>query len=208
MKSNINQLALKYRENPDERLFNRIYNDVMTKHNESIREVAKQHRIDEFDVQAGYDDVFIKCLTSFKDNFEHLLNYSLKNKRLELRRTRASRDKYETFITGTTEESDVATLDYLLMKQDRVESGDYSEEYVRNNDLPSIIKSITEKIKDPTTTAIVNEVLADETLGKFRPTAIAKKLNVHHSVVTRKLAQLKKYYDSASFGDHRDYLCG
>ncbi|SET42866.1 hypothetical protein SAMN05216389_11140 [Oceanobacillus limi] len=210
MKSQLNSLADLYRSNPTEELFTRIYTEAMTSYRENAETVAKHNGIDKFDLLAGYDDVFMNCLDSFKDNFEHLLSRSLKIKRLELRRNRATKEKYETHIINSEGESDAATLDYLLLKQDRVEDGDHTEHITKSDELIELIKSLInpDKIKDPLTTAIVNEVLKDETIGKFRPTAIAKKLNVHHSKVTRKLAQLKHNYDSARFGDYRDYLCG
>ena len=56
---------------------------------------------------------------------------------------------------------------------------------------------------DATTTAIVEAFLNEK---KPTPTAIGKKLGLHHSTVLRKLTSLASKYDSKKFGDYRDFL--
>lgn len=209
--SKLNMLARSYLENPTDDKFTELYYEASTIWVGKITKIARDIGISPNELESAYEDTLMKCLERFTEDFEYLLKRSLKNKRRDLLRRRLVVEKHETHVTGVGDESDAATLDYLLLKQDRVENGDHGEDIIRNSNQAEqlkIIKHLINKVKDPVTTAIVNEVLKDRTLGKFRPTAIAKKLNVHHSVVTRKLAQLKKYYDSDRFGDYRDYLCG
>ncbi|OCI06325.1 hypothetical protein BBP22_21610 [Bacillus paralicheniformis] len=56
---------------------------------------------------------------------------------------------------------------------------------------------------DETTKVIVETFLACE---RPTPTAIGKKLGVHHMTVIRKLEKLAGYFDTQQFGDYRDYL--
>lgn len=207
--SEINKLAKMYKENPTELIFNRLYEVVKDKHKINFQSESSFIGVDPQELEAAFDDVIIECLQTFKDNFEHLISSAYKTKKKELMRNDLIKNKYiqNLKINYNNEETEIEIMDKLFTANRKVDKGkEQSNIQVENQ--RQLINYFLDKVKDPLTTAIVKEVLDDGSTGKLSPTAIGRKLGVHHSKVTRELAKLNKYYDSGRFGDYRDYLCG
>lgn len=204
----INQLAKQYNENPTNGNFYLLYKELEAKSKKKFRLEAKVLGIDEQELRAAYDDLIMDCLETFTDNFEHYFNKAYRIKKKELVRNTMTRNKYIKQVNlKNDEQTDIEVIDRIIISKGDFEDDTYIKE-VDEGIQRQLVTHFISKTKDPLTTAIVKEVLNDETSNQLKPTAIGRKLGVHHMVVTRKIAQLKKYYDSTVFGDYRDYLCG
>jgi len=210
-KDRLNELVRQYQELRSDELFSEIYGIISKRWSGKTAIIANSRKVDELDVIAMYDDLLLKALEKYKPgegDFENLFSVMAMNQQNKLSRKRKTVMKYETKLVPAEGESEAATFDRALAEQDGVENGDFVEYLTqkKETDQLQLIDSLMQPITDPTTTAIVEAILSDRTLGKLKPTAIAQQLNVHHSKVTRSLSKLRKYYDESTFGDYREYL--
>jgi len=210
-KAYLNGLVTEYQAQPSDELFSEIYGIISKRWSGKTAIIANSRKVDEQDVIAMYDDILLKALEKFdasNGDFENLFSVMAMNQQNKLSRKRKTVKKYEAKLTPAEGESEAATFDRALAEQGEVTNGEFTEYLTqkKETDQMQLIDSLMQSISDPTTTAIVEAILDDRTLGKLKPTAIAKQLNVHHSKVTRSLSKLRKYYDESVFGDYREYL--
>lgn len=215
-KQKLNKLVTEYRQNNCDITFSEIYKEVSKRWQYNLEKTAKELQIDPLDLQACYDDVVLKAVNDpaiRPETFRDFIGKMLANSKVDLyRKTRTIRKYYKLVKESKDEdgESDAATFDKINLIHNDTQTDCYTEAHAKEKEADQIrlIDSLIDpaKVADRMTTAIVNTVLTDRTLGKFKPTAIGEKLGVHHSKVTRKLHSLKKNYDESLFGDYREYL--
>lgn len=213
-KEKLNDLVRQYQSDKLDATFTEIYLIISERWSGKTEITANTLMVDELDLLASYDDTIMKAIDTYdasSGDFENYFTFLLKNRRHDLYRRARTIRKHEVKPPIIKDESDATTFDRVYAEQGEVINGSLTEliEQKKETDQRQLIDSLLDpdKVIDSQTTTIVYEVLNDDTLGKFRPTTIAKKLNVHHSVVSRKLHRLRKNYDSSRFGDYRDYLC-
>lgn len=203
-KEKLNKLANAYVQTKCERTFNEIYAEVNTYLSLKAETIANSILADVYDVIALYEDVLIRTLQEFTEgDFANLFYLALRNARASMYRKNKLRQQYRFSET----ESDAPTLEL---------ASDYELE-------PDVIRRLTKKKEaekrqlldfilraakpDPMTTAIVDEILKDDSYAKaVNYRAIAEKLGTYDNAVKRKLRNLAKFYDEKRFGDVCDYL--
>lgn len=212
-KEKVQQLLTKYRETKNDLVFNELYTELSGLWKGKLRATASNMKLDIHDLEATYDDAIMKLVddpSRDADKVDRHFTVMLRNARIDLLRRTNTVRKREIHITDSEDENGAATLERLELKLGYSEASNYEKvaDKEKEADQLQLIDSLIDpgKVADRMTTAIVETVLGDRTLGQLKPTAIGKKLGVHHSKVTRKLSSLKKNYDESLYGDYRDYL--
>lgn len=126
-----------------------------------------------------------------------LINY-IKGKNNEFNRETTPFSYYEEEGEDGSEVSFEVESDYVLINHVLERNG----ELKTDEDKRQLIFALTSKA-DPMTTAIVKEFLADVNI---KPTAIGRKLGIHHQVVRRKLDSLARNYSERKHGSINEYL--
>ncbi|WP_226568195.1 hypothetical protein [Bacillus stratosphericus] len=200
MKEKLNNLVLNYQKSRSNNSFAEIYEMTITPMRITFKEVARSLRSSVPEVVALYEDVLMGCISSYSGeyDFENYFKYSLKNKRANLYRDKKKRSQWEVLECGlSSSDESAATLE--IADEETPETIYFTK---KRADQCQLIDSLLEKA-DETTRQIVETFLGCE---RPTPTAIGKKLGVHHMTVIRKLEKLAGYFDTKQFGDHRDYL--
>jgi DNA-binding PucR family transcriptional regulator len=161
----------------------------------------------EHDITGLFHDVIQKVLNSLRNNaggdFVKLFVVSLGNEYKSLLRKLRTRRKYELY-DGHDNDDDSNTAMFETLKDEF----DLEEHVIKKKeaDQRELIDFLTDpaKVSDETTTAIVETFITND--GPTTPTAIGKKLGLHHSTVIRKIERLAKRFDERQFGNYRDYL--
>ncbi len=192
----INNLANRYIKNGDEVVFSTLYKTLSDELGLRLKYwIDTVYLAESHDILEMFDDAILKVLKKMnKDGFgefSKLFNTVLSNDYRSLLRKIRTKRKWEDFDDGS------GVLSRLVI------SDDYKLEEIKTDaDKRQLINVLTENC-DPLTTAIVNEYLID---GLHKPTAIGRKLGVHHSKVTRQLHKLSRKYNEVEFGDIDAYL--
>jgi DNA-binding PucR family transcriptional regulator len=161
----------------------------------------------EHDITGLFHDVIQKVLNSLRNNvggdFVKLFAVSLGNSYKSLLRKLRTRRKYELYDGPNSDEEENTAM------FETIADGFDLEEHVtkkKEADQRELIDFLTDpgQVSDETTTAIVESFITND--GPTTPTAIGKKLGLHHSTVIRKIERLAKHFDERQFGNYRDYL--
>ncbi|MCY8047607.1 hypothetical protein [Bacillus haynesii] len=201
MKEKLNSMVLNYQKTRSNTSFTEIYDLTITPMRSTFEEVARSLRASVPEVLALYEDVLMNCVASYsgEHDFENYFKFSLKNKRANLYRNKKKRHQNEVLECGLSSNGDEGAATLRVVAEDTPENLFFRK---KRADQRQLIDNLVEK-SDETTKVIVETFLACE---RPTPTAIGKKLGVHHMTVIRKLEKLAGYFDTQQFGDYRDYL--
>jgi hypothetical protein len=193
----INNLASRYIANNDEAVFTSMYKTLANEMKLRLKYWSDTVYLAEpHDFISMFDDSVLKTINKLKADgngeFINLFQTILMNDYRSFMRKLQTRRKYEDLDDGNGE----------LMRITVVEDYETDLEIKTDADKRQLINALSEN-NDPLTTTIINEYLSG---GLTRPTAIGKKLGIHHSKVTRQLQKLTKKYDESKFGDFHAYL--
>jgi hypothetical protein len=199
----LNKLVLDYKRLKDEVIFERIY-EIVSAFWKNNYVVAKSVMSDEHEIQALCEDILLRCIDQYDGSIDFLHYY-----RSCLHKRRASlykvKKRYYKRIEPTddncSEDGDtpIAATIESLPDPITIEEMAFRKTEADQRQLIGFLVSGA----DATTTAIVKAFLAHP---RPTPTAIGRKLGLHHSVVKRKLERLAGKFDAKQFGDYRDYL--
>ncbi|MBO1582675.1 sigma-70 family RNA polymerase sigma factor [Bacillus sp. XF8] len=207
-KLNINKMANDYLRTGDDFVFTDLYTRLSEVYRDKLRYWSTStYMANEHDITGLFHDVIQKVLNSLRDNvggdFVKLFAVSLGNGYKSLLRKLRTRRKYEVYDGPDSDEEENTAMFETI-------ADDYDlEEHVtkkKEADQRELIDFLTDpgQVNDETTTVIVESFITND--GPTTPTAIGKKLGLHHSTVIRKLERLAKRFDERQFGDYRDYL--
>ncbi|WP_157349610.1 sigma-70 family RNA polymerase sigma factor [Bacillus sp. EE-W1] len=207
-KLNINEMVNNYLRTGDDFIFTGLYTSLSEVYRDKLRYWSTStYMANEHDITGLFHDVIQKVLKSLRNNaggdFVKLFAVSLKNEYNSLLRKLRTRRKYELYDgPNSDEEENTAMFETIADEFDL-------EEHVikkKEADQRELIDFLTDpaKVSDETTTAIVESFITND--GPTTPTAIGKKLGLHHSTVIRKIERLAKRFDERQFGNYRDYL--
>lgn len=207
-KLNINEMANDYLRTGDDFVFTDLYTSLSEAYRDKLRYWSTStYMANEHDITGLFHDVIHKVLESLRNNvggdFVKLFTVSLGNSYKSLLRKLRTRRKYELYDgPDSGEEENTAMFETIADEFDL-------EEHVlkkKEADQQKLIDFLTDpaKVIDETTTAIVESFITND--GPTTPTAIGKKLGLHHSTVIRKLDRLACRFDKKQFGDYQDYL--
>lgn len=207
-KLNINKMANDYLRTGDDFTFTDLYTSLSEVYRDKLRYwSASTYMANEHDITGLFHDVIQKVLNSLRNNaggdFVKLFAVSLGNSYKSFLRKLRTRRKYELYDgPNSDEEENTAMFETIADEFDL-------EEHVtkkKEADQRELIDFLTDpgQVSDETTTAIVVSFITND--GPITPTAIGKKLGLHHSTVIRKIERLAKRFDERQFGNYRDYL--
>lgn len=199
LKEKLNSYITEYKLTGCEYSFSKIYEILIERHSLKFNAIARSLRATAHEVRALYEDVLMKCIRDFngKFDFENYYNFSIRNKRANMYRDRKTRLNYEVVNNFGKDEESAATLEPV--DEESPESIYFTK---KRADQRQLIDSLLEKA-DETTRQIVETFLGCD---RPNPTAIGKRLGLHHSTVIRKLEKLAGSFDTKQFGNYRDYL--
>lgn len=207
-KLNINEMANDYLRTGDDFIFTDLYTSLSEVYRDKLRYWSTStYMANEHDITGLFHDVIQKVLNSLRNNvggdFVKLFAVSLGNSYKSLLRKLRTRRKYELYDgPNSDDEENTAMFETIADEFDL-------EEHVtkkKEADQRELIDFLTDpgQVSDETTTAIVESFITND--GPTTPTAIGKKLGLHHSTVIRKIERLAKRFDERQFGNYRDYL--
>lgn len=207
-KLNINEMANDYLRTGDDFVFTDLYTSLSEVYRDKLRYwITSTYMANEHDITGLFHDVIQKVLESLRNNaggdFVKLFAVSLGNSYKSLLRKLRTRRKYELYDgPNSDEEENTAMFETIADEFDL-------EEHVtkkKEADQRELIDFLTDpgQVSDETTTAIVESFITND--GPTTPTAIGKKLGLHHSTVIRKIERLARRFDERQFGNYRDYL--
>ncbi|MGT4651518.1 sigma-70 family RNA polymerase sigma factor [Bacillus cereus] len=199
LKEKLNSYITEYKLTECEYSFSRIYEILIERRSLKFNGIARSLRATDHEVRALYEDVLMKCIKDFngKVDFENYYNFSIKNKRANMYRDRKTRLNYEVVNSFGKDEESAATLE--IADEETPETIYFTK---KRADQRQLIDSLLEKA-DETTRQIVETFLGCD---RPNPTAIGKRLGLHHSTVIRKLEKLAGSFDTKQHGNYRDYL--
>jgi hypothetical protein len=199
--SDLNAKVLRYQQTKCDDLFYEIYHETRRQVLRNTRAVANSLSTDENTVLTLFDDAILYAVNTYKDgkDFVNYVKWKFKNKRLNFLRNRKYVLDHEVYEQSVNEDEDAATSFDFIVGSDGAD-----DEYLLKQteaDQRQLIGSLIDpgKVNDAMTTAIVKAFLASD---NPTPTAIGKKLGVHHSTVIRKLNRLARNIEP----ELRDYL--
>jgi hypothetical protein len=201
----LNDLVIEYQKTKDESIFNQIY-EIVSKKWVNLHFVGKSLLSDEHEATALYEDTLMRCIELFngKGDFINYYKAGLRKSRANLFNKYRRRFKVVVPMEENIEESDdsddsiAATIENIPDLYTTEEIAFQKTEADQRQLIDFLVSGA-----DATTTAIVEAFLAHP---RPTPTAIGRKLGLHHSVVKRKLERLAGKFDAKQFGDYRDYL--
>ncbi|PEC58421.1 MarR family transcriptional regulator [Bacillus wiedmannii] len=207
-KLNINEMANDYLRTGDDFVFTDLYTSLSEVYRDKLRYWSTStYMANEHDITGLFHDVIQKVLNSLRNNaggdFVKLFAVSLGNSYKSFLRKLRTRRKYELYDgPDSDEEENTAMFETIADEFDL-------EEHVtkkKEADQRKLIDFLTDpgQVSDETTTAIVESFITND--GPTTPTAIGKKLGLHHSTVIRKIERLAKRFDERQFGKYQDYL--
>lgn len=214
MKSKIDDLVLRYRETRSADDFNEIYRQFIERKSGYYERVSRSLRTDTHSTLALYEDTLLKCIEKFNgSNFESYFKKALKIERALMYRRQQRRRQHEIlecelgFPEGYDFGDDSITPFEIAVNNASQTDNSAATEVLRKKteaDQRQLIDFLTQNM-DAKTTAIVKAILDDDS-PKYKPTAIGKKLGLHHTQVKRTIEKLAGHFDRQKYGSHRDYL--
>lgn len=172
---------------------------------ESLRDAnrrgMKRMGYDANDADTVFNDTFDRVIRrEVTDSFERLLSRSLKNARIDFDRREKRRRKREvSWNTPTSAMPDAPTLEMTMVSDDDTEAEAVAKK--KEAEQRQLLDFLLESTTDSLTKKIVRMLPEYDSAN-----ALAKALGVHHSVVSRKMKSLARFYDANRFGDISDYL--
>lgn len=200
--SELNSLIVSYQTDRNDDTFTKIY-EIIANTWTNLEKVAKSVRADIYEITALYEDVLLKCIDKYdgRTDFIRFYRHCLTRARAEFYWYKKLR--YESEIKECEiNENDEMDFERLINSANDVDGTAATVLETKRADQRQLIDFLLSGA-DATTTAIVEAFLSEK---KPTPTAIGKKLGLHHSTVLRKLTRLASKYDSKKFGDYRDFL--
>ncbi|MED1088303.1 AsnC family protein [Bacillus mycoides] len=207
-KLNINEMANDYLRTGDDFIFTDLYTSLSEVYRDKLRYWSTStYMANEHDITGLFHDVIQKVLNSLRNNaggdFVKLFAVSLGNNYKSLLRKLRTRRKYELYDgPDSGEEENTAMFETIADEFDLEEHVTKKKEADKRELIDFLVDPA--KVTDETTTAIVESFISND--GPTTPTAIGKKLGLHHSTVIRKIERLAKRFDERQFGNYRDYL--
>ncbi|MEH7652297.1 sigma-70 family RNA polymerase sigma factor [Bacillus safensis] len=201
MKQELNNLIMRFKESNQDTDFTEIYNLTVKKASNTFQSTARSLLTGEADVQELYEDVLMKCISEYNGmhDFENFYKNSLKNRRADTYRKTRRMNERDLYIVDKTIEEDKGAATLEPVDEKTPETIYFNK---KRADQRQLIDSLLEKA-DETTRQIVETFLGCD---RPNPTAIGKRLGLHHSTVIRKLEKLAGSFDTKQFGNYRDYL--
>ncbi|PGA34015.1 AsnC family protein [Bacillus wiedmannii] len=207
-KLNINEMANDYLRTGDDFAFTDLYTSLSEVYRDKLRYWSTStYMANEHDITGLFHDVIQKVLNSLRNNvggdFVKLFAVSLGNSYKSLLRKLRTRRKYELYDGPNSDEEENTAMFETIADEFDLEDHVIKK---KEADQRELIDFLTDpaKVSDETTTAIVESFITND--GPTTPTAIGKKLGLHHSTVIRKIERLAKRFDERQFGNYRDYL--
>ncbi|MGM0815346.1 MAG: sigma-70 family RNA polymerase sigma factor [Bacillota bacterium] len=199
LKEKLNSYVTEYKLTGCEYSFSKIYEILIERCSLKFNEIARSLRATAHEVRALYEDVLMKCIRDFNGSvdFENYYKFSIRNKRANMYRDRKTRLNYEVVNSFSKDDESAATLEPV--DEETPETIYFTK---KRADQRQLIDSLLEKA-DETTRQIVETFLGCD---RPNPTAIGKRLGLHHSTVIRKLEKLAGSFDTKQHGNYRDYL--
>lgn len=201
LKQELNNLIMRFKESNQDKDFTEIYNLTVKKASNTFQSTARSLLTGEAEVRALYEDVLMNCIREYNGlhDFENFYKNSLKNRRADTYRKTKRMNERDLYIVDKTVEEDesAATLEFTY---DETPESIYFTK--KRADQRQLIDSLLEKA-DETTRKIVETFLGCD---RPTPTAIGKRLGLHHSTVIRKLEKLAGSFDTKQHGNYHDYL--
>lgn len=197
----LNSLVVSYQNDHTDEKFEEIY-EIVSKTWKGFASIARSLRSDIHEVTALYEDVLLRCIEKYNGatDFINFYRYSLTRARTDLYLKKKRQYEVEIFECELT--SDDNTFEFVINSNNTQDNTAATVLETKEADQRHLISFLVSGA-DATTTAIVEAFLNEK---KPTPTAIGKKLGLHHSTVLRKLTRLASKYDSKKFGDYRDFL--
>lgn len=201
----IDNLAAQYLEHGCEEVFARMYEKVAKLYGAKVGHwKSTASEFFEHDITEMFDDAILETFERLREyqsnDFCKLFSTVIHSDFKSLWRKLNTKRKYEAFYESDGEESPVLQLvDEEPLIEDRLLNDLNTKKDADKKKLVNVLISDCDSL----TMAIVSEYLQDEDAG---PTAIGRKLGIHHSKVTRQLKKLSKRYDERQFGNIEAYL--
>ncbi|KZE04161.1 hypothetical protein B4117_4331 [Bacillus mycoides] len=207
-KLNINEMANGYLRTGDDFIFTDLYTSLSEVYRDKLRYWGTStYMATEHDIIGLFHDVIQKVLKSLRNNaggdFVKLFAVSLKNEYNSLLRKLRTRRKYELYDGPNSDEEENTAMFETIADEFDLEEHVIKKKEADQRELIDFLAD-PEQVNDETTTAIVESFITND--GPTTPTAIGKKLGLHHSTVIRKIERLAKRFDERQFGNYRDYL--
>lgn len=201
---NINEKVLEYQVSKEEEIFEDIYKEVIFslirgKKEIYFKKIASNTKTDTHDVAATFDDTVFEAINKYKkgNQFIHYFKWLWKRRITNLYNKEKS--YRENVIYDEDEKFEDEGTETLLQKIPITDLDCYKGLMLQ--DQRQLIRQLT-RDENERTTAIVQTFLSTE----LTPTAIGKKLGLHHEVVKRALTRLAAKHNPKQYGSHRDYL--
>lgn len=197
-KEQLNSEVLKYQESRSESAFMMVYDYFITRNDRKFKTIGKSIGADYYEARAIYEDTLLSCIESYngEHDFERLFNASVPLQRRYFLRGRVNRNKREIIPKGDHKDAATFEVPCTITPEELLTTK-------KEVDQRQLIDFLLGTTSDATTIQIAEAYLSSE---KPTPTAIGKKLGLHHSTVIRKLEKLSRNFDTKQFGDYRDYL--
>lgn len=207
----VNNLANRYVITDDDAVFSSLYKTIASdiglklRNWETTTYLAESH-----DITDLFHDALMNSLDKLRSDghgdFVKIFFRSLHNNYKSLLRKLGTRRKHEALFSFTQEEKDGETTNALEVEDDvNIELDLIKRDQIKTDaDKRQLINVLTVN-SDSITTAIVNEFLNSAECERLTPTAIGKKLGIHHEKVKRVLRKLAKRYDERQFGEIETY---
>jgi RNA polymerase sigma factor (sigma-70 family) len=206
----INNLANRYVATNDDTVMSSMYKTLASEIGLKLRKwESSTYLAESHDITDLFHDAFLNSLDKLKadgyGDFVKIFMRSLHNNYKSLLRKLYTRRKREKLFGFSEEDNDDIPEIHLASTQNIEDDYIKQEEIKTDDDKRQLINVLTENC-DSLTTAIVNEYLGCKSGERPTPTAIGKKLGVHHEKVKRTLRKLMKQYDERQFGSTDAYL--
>lgn len=207
-KLNINKMANDYLRTGDDFTFTDLYTSLSEVYRDKLRYWSTStYMANEHDITGLFHDVIQKVLNSLRNNaggdFVKLFAVSLGNSYKSFLRKLRTRRKYELYDGPNSDEEENTAMFETIADEFDLEDHVTKKKEADQRELIDFLVDPTQ-VTDETTTAIVESFITND--GPTTPTAIGKKLGLHHSTVIRKIERLAKRFDERQFGNYRDYL--
>lgn len=209
-KDSINNLASYYLKTNDDVVFSRLYKSIASEIGLVLQKwEATTYLAERHDITDLYHDALLNSLdklrTDGSGDFVKIFIRAIHNNYKSLLRKLKTRRKYEALESFIYDEEDERAAPEPDSGIDIVTDIIKKRETKTDEDKRQLIFALTSNT-DSLTTAIVNEILNGTDGERPTPTAIGRKLGIHHEKVKRTLRKLSKRYDERQFGSIDTYL--
>ncbi len=173
--------------------FTDVYEPFAEIYEKRYQKISSLHGLDIHDVQAVYEDALMKSLRIFnpcRGIFTHLLNVTIRNGVMDLRRKQATLQRKEVLYS---------TIPITIPSRNN------PEKEVINKEISDKRGGLIAGITGSNFTGKMKNVLQKIAIGQSIHSA-ATQSGLCHKTAKRRLAKLASFYDSAKYGKIQDYL--